>query len=247
MEKKIPTTFINFAADTLAETNKGLSGSRIAEFSAAYAIDFDVEIPYPEYPFPSDLPNKRTALRENLKAFSPEQQFFIIKNLCELSHFKDNSDVKDLKIKLVSRYNALSGDNLKEEINESLIEETQHWLTDYPNASKLYNDCLEKYSNGIHQRNLLDDLRLSLETLLKSILENNKSLENQLPELGKYISDRKGSKELNNMFLKLIDYFSKYQNTYVKHHDNVNENEIEIIIEIASSFMKYIVRINNKA
>ena len=94
---------------------------------------------------------------------------------------------------------------------------------------------------------MLDDLRLSLETLLKSILENNKSLENQLPELGKYISDRKGSKELNNMFLKLIDYFSKYQNTYVKHHDNVNENEIEIIIEIASSFMKYIVRINNKA
>lgn len=148
-----------------------MSGSRIAEFSAAYAIDFDVEIPYPEYPFPSDLPNKRTALRENLKAFSPEQQFFIIKNLCELSHFKDNSDVKDLKIKLVSRYNALSGDNLKEEINESLIEETQHWLTDYPNASKLYNDCLEKYSNGIPQRNLLDDLRLSLETLLKSILK----------------------------------------------------------------------------
>ena len=45
------------------------------------------------------------------------------------------------------------------------------------------------------------------------------------------------------MFLKLIDYFSKYQNTYVKHNDNVNDNEVEIMIEMASSFMKFIVRI----
>ena len=239
----IPTAFINYAADTLAETNDGLSGSRIAEFSSAYAIDFDIEIPFPEYPFPADLPNKRTALRENLKAFNPEQQFKIIKELSELPHFENNAGVKDLRIKLISRYGALGEGNAKEEINESLVEETQHWLSEYPEALKLYNDCLEKHSNGIHQRNLLDDLRLSLETLLKTILENGKSLENQIADLGKYINERNGSKELNNMFLKLIDYFSKYQNTYVKHNDNVNYNEVEIIIEMASSFMKFIVRI----
>jgi len=239
----IPTTFINYAADTIAETNDGLTGSRIAEYSSAYAIDFDIEIPYPEYPFPTDLPNKRTALRENLKAFSPEQQFKIIKELSELPHFENNSGVKDLRIKLISRYGALGKGNAKEEINESLVEETQHWLSEYPEALKLYNDCLEKHSNGINQRNLLDDLRLSLETLLKNVLENGKSLENQIADLGKYINEREGSKELNNMFLKLINYFSKYQNTYVKHNDNVNNNEVEIIIEMASSFMKFIVRI----
>lgn len=239
----IPTTFINYVADTLAETQDGLTGSRIAEYSAAYAIDFDVEIPYPEYPFPADLPNKKTALRENLKAFSPEQQFKVIKELSELPHFENNVGVKELKIKLISRYGALGEGNAKKEINESLVEETQHWLSEYPEVLKLYNDCLEKHSNGIHQRNLLDDLRLSLETLLKIVLENSKSLENQIAELGKFINERNGSKELNNMFLKLIDYFSKYQNTYVKHNDNVNENEVEIIIEMASSFMKFIVRI----
>ncbi len=239
----IPSTFINFAADTLAETTNGLSGSRIAEYCSAFAIDYDVQIPFPEYPFPTELPNKRTALRENLKVFKPEQQFRIIKELSELSHFNNNSSVKDLKIKLISRYGALNGGNSNEEINESLIEETQHWLSEYPEALKLYNECLEKHSNKIHQRNLLDDLRLSLETLLKSILENNKSLENQILDLGKYINERDGSKELNNMFLKLIDYFSKYQNTYVKHNDNVNDNEIDIMLEIASSFMKFIIRI----
>jgi hypothetical protein len=239
----IPATFINYASDTLAETHEGLSGSRIAEYCSAYAIDFEVDIPFPEYPFPSELPNKRTALRENLKVFNPSQQFKIIKELSELPHFENNAGVKDLRIKLISRYGALGEGNTKEEINESLIEETQHWLSEYPDALKLYNECLEKHSNGIHQRNLLDDLRLSLETLLKNVLENNKSLENQIAELGKYINERNGSKELNNMFLKLIDYFSKYQNTYVKHNDDVNENEIEITIEMASSFMKFIVRI----
>ncbi len=239
----IPVTFINFAADNLGETQSGLSGSRIAEYSNAYAIEYDVDIPYPEYPFPADLPNKRTALRENLKAFSPEQQFTIIKDLCELSCFESNTGVKDLKIKLLSRYSAYAVGTLAEDVNKSLIEETQHWLSEYPNSLKLYDEALGKHSQGVNQRNLLDDLRLALETLLKSVLENGKSLENQIGELGKFINERNGSKELNNMFLKLIDYFTKYQNSYVKHNDAVNENEVDIIMEMVSSFMKFIIRI----
>ena len=239
----IPITFINYAADNLAETESGLSGSRIAEYSNAYAIEYEIDIPYPEYPFPKELPNKRTALRENLKAFSPEQQFRIIKELCELSCFEANKGVKDLKIKLLSRYSGFAVGAQTEEVNESLIEETQHWLSEYSDSLKLFNEALAKHSQGINQRNLLDDLRLSLETLLKSVLENRKSLENQIGDLGKFINERNGSKELNNMFLKLIDYFTKYQNSYVKHNDAVNENEVEIIMEMVSSFMKFIIRI----
>ncbi len=240
----IPATFIEDSSNTLAETNEGLSGSKIAKYCSKFATDFNIDIPFPEYPFPAHLPNKRTALRENLKVFSPKQQFKIIKELSELPHFEKNARVKDLRIKLISRYRALEEGNPKEEINESLIEETQHWLSEYPDALKLYDECLDKYLKRIYQRNLLDDLRLSLEKLLKNVLENKRPLERQVrEELGKYIKERNGSKELNNMFLKLIDYFSKYQNTYVKHNDNVNENEIEIIVEIASSLMKFIVRI----
>ena len=46
------------------------------------------------------------------------------------------------------------------------------------------------------------------------------------------------------MFLKLIDYYCKYQNFYVKHDDAVIEEEIEFIFEITSSFMKHIVRMS---
>ena len=239
----IPLAFINFTSEILGDTEAGLSGSQIAKYCSSYSINFDIEIPYPEYPFPKRLPNKRTALRENLKAFSPDQQFKIIKELCELKQFENNSKVKDLKIKLITRYGQFFETDNAKEINEPLIDETKHWLSDYPESLRLYEEALSKLHHNIFKRNLLDDLRLSLEKLLQIIFSNRKSLENQLPEIGSFIKQRNGSKELSNMFVKLIDYYTKYQNTYVKHDDAVIETEIEIIFEITSSFMKFLLRI----
>jgi len=45
------------------------------------------------------------------------------------------------------------------------------------------------------------------------------------------------------MLVKLIDYYAKYQNSYVKHDDSVIEEEIEFLLEISSSFMKHLVRL----
>ncbi|WP_407487798.1 hypothetical protein [Elizabethkingia anophelis] len=232
----IPITFISHASDLLGDTNTGLTGPKIAELTSEYAVQYNVNIPFGEYPF--DSPNKRTALKENLKAFSSDQQFIILKDLCELEHFKSNSDVRDLKIKLLSRYG-----NLGQEINEILIHEVRHWLSDYPESLKVYTEALKKFDNQIFERNILDDLRLSLELLLKGILKNNKPLEKQTSDIGAYIREKGVSKELINMFIKLVDYYCQYQNTYVKHNDAVVENEIEIIFEMTSSFMKFISRI----
>jgi hypothetical protein len=54
---------------------------------------------------------------------------------------------------------------------------------------------------GVFHRNLLDDLRLSLEKLLRSIFGNQKSLENQSSDVGAYIKSCGGSPELANMFV----------------------------------------------
>jgi len=42
-DERIPTTFIQYAADILGDTNKGLSGPQIVKVMAAYAVDFDVD------------------------------------------------------------------------------------------------------------------------------------------------------------------------------------------------------------
>ena len=87
---------------------------------------------------------------------------------------------------------------------------------------------------------------MSLELLLKDIFSNQKSLENQLSDIGSCISTSGGSKEFSNMFRTLVDYYSKYQNTFIKHNDLVVEEEVEFIFEMTSSFMKHLVKMKIK-
>ena len=241
---KIPAQFVQFAADILGDTSSGLTGSDIVKATAAYAVEYDVNIPHPSCPF--QAPNKRTALYENLMAFSGPQQYRIIKELCEHHSFasEPSKERKQLKVRLVTRYDHLAPESDSSEINETLIEETRHWLDGYPEALALYNDALAKYESQVFHRNLLDDLRLALEKLLRAVFVNDKSLENQIKFVGSYIKKRGGSAELANMFVKLVDYYAKYHNSYVKHDDAVIEEEIEFIFEITSSFMKHLIRLD---
>ena len=180
-------------------------------------------------------------------AFSGRQQYQIIKELCDHPPFSSvpNNDRTKLKLLLLERYAHLAPESESAEINETLVKETRHWLNGYPEVLAPYNDALVKYDGRIFLRNLLDDLRLALEMLLRAVFGNKKSLEHQNEFFGSYIKDRGGSTELVNMFVKLVDYYGKYQNTYVKHDDAVIEEEIEFIFEITSSFMKHLIRLGN--
>ena len=238
----VPAAFVNHACEILGDTNTGLSGPQIVEHLNAYAFDYGVNIPYPDYPFPQSVPNKRTALRKNLRAFSPEQQIQILNELCQFPQFKDNAAVNNLRYQIISRYGHLLVTPPEKTIDTVLIEQTRHWLADCPDSLKLYETALMKLENKVFLRNLLDDIRLSLEKLTQRLLQNNRSLENQIADLGPFLKASGCSKELSNMFQKLIDYYTKYQNTYVKHDDAVIENEIEIIFEMTCSFMRFLIR-----
>jgi hypothetical protein len=48
------------------------------------------------------------------------------------------------------------------------------------------------------------------------------------------------------MLDRLLDYYTKYQNTYVKHDDAVNEHEVEFMLEMTAVFMKQFVRLAGK-
>ena len=240
--EKISNSFLNYAASILGETSSGLSGSQIVEVMSGYAVDFNKELPYSRYPFPVGTANKRTALQRNLEVFSSSEQFKIIREICDLPLFEENEDAKKLKVKLISNYSHW-GVTAEAELNKAIIDEVAHWLDNYPDSLKLYNDAISKMNANLFQRNILDDLRLSLELLVKKLLENDKSLENQISSLGQYAQSKKCSKQFVNMFVKLVDYYTKYQNSYVKHDDAVIEHEIEMIFEMTSVFMKFLVKI----
>lgn len=239
MLNKLDDSFLTYASDILAETNSGLSGMKIVEYCNSYAITFNRIIPYGSYPF--DAPNKRTALRENLRAFEAAEQFRIIKELSELPAFTENEQAKSLRLTLFKRYGNLATEKISE---TELIQTTKHWLSGHPNALKQYESALSKYEGGIFERNTLDDIRLAFELLVKDLLGNDKSLENQIGGICGILDKCGTSVELKNMVQKIVDYYTKFQNNHVKHDDAVNENEIEYVIELTSVIMKFLIKAN---
>lgn len=236
---KLDDSFLTYASNILAETNSGLSGMKIVEHCNSYAITFNRIIPYGCYPF--DAPNKRTALKENLRAFESAEQFRIIKELSELPDFSDNEQAKVLRLTLYKRYGNLATEKISE---TELIQTTKHWMSGCPTALKQYESALSKYEGGIFERNTLDDIRLSFELLVKDLLQNDKSLENQIEGICGILDKCGTSVELKNMVHKIIDYYTKFQNNHVKHDDAVNKNEIEYVIELTSAIMKFLIKAN---
>jgi len=221
MTQQLSATFVSYASEILGDTSLGLSGPEIVKLTAGYAVDWGVDLPHDSYPFAMTVANKRTALQQNLMAFSEAQRYRVIKELCDYQSLRDRNGpaVEKLKNMLIARYGHLAGEQLGSEIDVALIQRTEHWLSPFADVLTVYKGAVLKHANAAFLRNLLDDLRLALELLLKTLLGKDKSLENQIPFLGEFIKKRGGSPELANMFVKLVDYYTKYQNTYVKHDD----------------------------
>jgi hypothetical protein len=244
IQSGFPITFLQKAASILGDTYGGLSGPKIINIFSAYAEKWDVSVPFPEYPYGAR--RKDEVFRENLKSFKPSQQFLIVSELCGLRAHGQNAGARErLKLELYSKYGELRPETDTKELELPFIEEARHWLEKYPESLNLFNQAKLKYDSGSFERNLLDDLRLALELLLKKVLCNQKTLENQSKYLGPYLKGRGASSQVNKMFEKLIDCYTNYQNDFVKHNDKVKEEEIEFVFEITASLMKHIVRISS--
>lgn len=127
------SSLLVFAADILGDTASGLTGSKIAKYCVGYSIEYNIKIPYATYPFPKNVPNKRTALLENLKCFSDVQRTHIIKELCKLPEVEDNPQVEILKKKLSER----TGSTTKNSVDAKIIAKTQHWLCLISSSSQI--------------------------------------------------------------------------------------------------------------
>ena len=128
-------------------------------------------------------------------------------------------------------------------LDESIVNDVLDWLVDYSEVYDKFKSALEKYENHKYARNLIDDLRLSLELLLKRILNNKKPLEKQKMYFGKYLKEKKVSKEIRNMLSQQISYYIDYQNEHAKHNDSINEYEIEFMIYLTGTFMRFILNL----
>lgn len=80
MRQYLDDTFLRNATDILGDTDKGLSTQQIIDKSNSFGYEYDVDVPISNLDKMRyrSIPNKRTALYENLRCFKAEQQFKII-------------------------------------------------------------------------------------------------------------------------------------------------------------------------
>lgn len=135
-------------------------------------------------------------------------------------------------------------------LDQALVIDVLNWLGRYPKAKEQFDSALRMHLAGDRPRNVIDSLRLSLELFFKQVLGNDVSLENQLSLVGGYLKDRQVSVEIRNMYGKLLDYFTKYNNHNVKHNDQAEtagQAQIEYLIYLTGTFLRFIIQLESGA
>ena len=128
-----------------------------------------------------------------------------------------------------------------EVLDNPLIFELLAWLPKYEPALKSFETALEQYSNKQYERNCVDNLRHAFEMLVRAKLNSNSSLENLKSDIGKFLKENGVPKHIANMFTTLQQYYTDYQNNYVKHDDKVDQREIEFILYLTGTMMRFII------
>lgn len=133
------------------------------------------------------------------------------------------------------------------ELEQDLVSETFYWINNFPKVKDRFARAVDLYNEKSDFIDCVNNLRLTLEILIKNILKNNKSLENQLGEIGKYQETLGIGVEIRNTFNKVLDYYNKYQNNRVKHDTEINnEHEVEFIFGLTMIFIRMLIKPNNE-
>ncbi len=128
-------------------------------------------------------------------------------------------------------------------LDNSLIIDNLSWMNKYSNSKEHFLKALKFSREEKYYRNIIDELRISLEFLFKQLFNNGKSLENQIPNIGTYFKENNISTYLMNMYVKLIESYTNYNNDNAKHGDKVSEMEIDYLIYLTGTFIRFIIQI----
>lgn len=128
-------------------------------------------------------------------------------------------------------------------LDSPLVFDNLYWLNAYKDVKNHFEKSLKFERKENYYRNIVDELRLSLELLLKKMFSNEKSLENQKSNLGDYFKSNNISTSISNMYIKLFDYYTLYNNDNAKHDDKINNVEIDYLIYLTGTFIRFIMQI----
>lgn len=186
-----------------------------------------------------DFNSKKDILSRNISDLSEDAKIQFFQDIKAVKRVQENSD-------LVYQINELidTGDSEANEARNAFTE----LLSKYPEkVSITWKNAVNFYDKQDY-RNSLDSMRLTLELLLKEVLGNKKSLENQTQPLGSFLKERNVSTQFRNLFIHSLEIYEKIQNNEAKHDipDNLGRAEIKFLMNQSVIIIRFIDEVNNE-
>lgn len=131
-------------------------------------------------------------------------------------------------------------------LDDIAVNETLAWLEGFPTVAKHFEQALQIYQSKdtTKYRNLLDDLRVALEQLLRKLLNNQKPLEKQSANLSEWLTARGIHPQVVNLYGTLLfGQYRAYQNDAVKHDDKSSPPEVEFMIYLTGTFIRFLLQV----
>ena len=229
MKNRIPLVLLN---DVEEQISQHFSANELIDLTYEFAKGYNKNIPIdnPNY----ELFNKKELLSENLNVLSDDEKIDFLSQikyhsrLCEDDFLRDEIDllVKDASNGVIKARNSVS----------SLLE------TYSDDLKNLWKKTYGFYDH-MDYRNALDNMRLTIELLVKDITDSEASLENQQKHLGEFLKDKEISKETRNMFFRMLDMYEKIQNNEAKHNlpISINSKEINFLMNQSTVIIKFLI------
>jgi len=251
--KSLDNTFLQYACDQIGETDKGLSGKKIVELSRQYAIEYNRQIPHSTYPFPKEtVPNKRTVLLENIRAFDAAEQFKIIKDICELTDFSKNPESTRVLELLYQRFGEYADKSAIPHIDLPKVED---------DTLQLLIEDMERNIRDDTPELVLDRLHTFSAKFIREICQNNgidvKDDKGKYYPLHSLIGMLSKQYDANQLFqstfiittlkssISVFENYNTIRNTHSFAHDNevLNKIEAEYVVKTISNLLCFIDKI----
>lgn len=95
----------------------------------------------------------------------------------------------------------------------------------------------------------MDNVRLTVELLVKELTKSQASLENQQKDLGNFLKAKGIKKQMINYLHSILDIYEKIQNNEAKHDvpDSLSREEVTFIMNQSYTLMKFLIDCDNIA
>ncbi len=129
-------------------------------------------------------------------------------------------------------------------LDTEVITADLHWLIKFPKVASLFNRALDLFQNfdgsDEQARNIYDQLRVSLETLLQAILDNKKTLDNNKSSICEWLKTKGAHPNVVKIFGQLISQFDDFMND-PKHGRVYEPNDLEFMLYLTGILMRAIL------